>query len=33
VEAHGGSIEVSSDAEEGTAFRVRWPRDPPHERH
>ena len=29
VEAHGGSIEVRSDAESGTTFTVRWPRAPP----
>ncbi|MBF5045924.1 PAS domain S-box protein [Aggregicoccus sp. 17bor-14] len=33
VEAHGGSIEVRSSAEEGTAFLVRWPRNPPSHAH
>jgi signal transduction histidine kinase len=29
VEAHGGSIEVRSDAASGTTFTVRWPRAAP----
>lgn len=29
VEAHGGSIEVRSDAETGTKFTIRWPRAAP----
>jgi signal transduction histidine kinase len=26
VEAHGGSVEVSSSAADGTTFSVRWPK-------